>query len=361
MPDLRRIRTVVGRNQGLLGLVMVAIFAAVFVVRGQATLHEIGDAVRSANPWWMSGAVTAELVSFWIVATKYRIIFDRLGYRLSRIFLARLQLERTAVGAVSPIGSAPAYYVFARGLQRRGVPIDDALLAASLSGVAGSVPLVVAVLFAAIHFSSPILFVGLVAGIGVLGALVGFGVTAFNHSRLLEQCFRRVPKRARVFFERARNHGLHLRDLTLPAAFALLGQLAGIVTLYLCLRAVGEEPSLLTPVVVSVVGGLAGRLTPIFRGLGVVEAAMAGSLAHVGIPAAPALGATLLYRFTTVWLPLVLGLLVQVSAARAMRGARSNARRATATSARPAGRVPARRTRESVAPHAEAREVVPAN
>lgn len=331
MPDLGRIRTVAALHQGLLGLVMVAIFAAVFIVRGQTTLHQISGAVRSANPWWMLGAVTAELVSLWLVATKYRFIFDRLGHRLSGIFLARLQLERTAVGAISPIGSAPAYYVYVRGLRRRGVPIDDALLAASLSGVAGVVPLVVAVLFAAIHFSSPILLVGLVGGIGVLGTLLGFGVTTFRHSKLPVRCFRRVPKRACVFLERARDHGLHLRDLTLPVAFSLLGQLAGIVTLYICLRAVGQEPSLLTPVIVTLVGGLAGRLAPIFRGLGVVEAAMAGSLAHVGIPAAPALGATLLYRFTSVWLPLILGLLVQVSAARAVWEPRSNARRVTAT------------------------------
>jgi uncharacterized membrane protein YbhN (UPF0104 family) len=267
------------------------------------------------------------------------MIFDRLGYRLSGFFLVRLQLKRTAVGAVSPIGSAPAYYVYARGLLRRGVPIDDALLAASLSGVAGIVPLVVAAIFAAIHFSSPILIVGLVAGIGLLGALVGFGVTAFRHRKLPEQCFRRMPTRACVFVERARDHGLHPRDLTLPVAFSLLGRLAGIVTLYLCLRAVGQEPPLLTPIIVSVAGALAGRLSPIFRGLGVVEVAMAGSLSQVGIPAAPALGATFLYRFTSLWLPLILGLLVQASAARAVWGPRSKTRRATATSARSARRV----------------------
>jgi uncharacterized protein (TIRG00374 family) len=336
MPNLQRIRTIVGQHQGLLGLVMVAIFAAVFVIRGQATLHQISGSVRTANPWWMLGAVVAELVTFWLVATKYRFIFDRLGYRLSAIFLVRLHLERTAVAAISPIGSAPAYYVYVRELRRRGVPIDDAVLAASLSGVAGIVPLVVVVLFAAIHYSSPILVVGLVAGLGLLGTLVGFGVTAFKRSELPEQCVRRAPKRVCAFVERARNHGLHPRDLTLPVAFSLLGRLAGIVTLYLCLRAVGQEPSLLTPIVVSVAGALAGRLSPIFRGLGVVEVAMAGSLAHVGIPTAPALGATFLYRFTSLWLPLALGLLVQVSAARAVWEPRSKARRATATSARSA-------------------------
>ncbi len=324
-------------------MVIVAIFAAVFVARGQATLHQISGALRSANPWWMVGAVTVELVTFWLVATKYRIIFDRLGYRLSGIFLVRLHLERKAVGAISPIGSAPAYYVYVRGLQRRGVPIDDALLAASLSGVAGVVPLVVGVLFAAIHYSPPMIVVGLVASIGLLGTLLCFGVTAFKHSKLPERCIRRVPTRARVFVERARGHELHLRDLTLPAALSLLGRLAGIVSLYLCIRAVGQEPPLLTPIVVAAVGSLAGRLAPIFRGLGVVEAAMAGALAQVGIPAAPAIGATLLYRFTSVWLPLILGLLIQASAAGAVWGPRSIARRATATSARSAWRVTERR------------------
>jgi uncharacterized protein (TIRG00374 family) len=344
MIDLKRIGNVVGQHQGPFGLVVVVIGAAVFVVGRQATLVQMSGAVRSANLEWMLGAVAVELVAVWLVATRYRIIFDRLGHRLSGCFLFRLQLERTAVAAISPIGSAPAYYVYVRGLRRRGVPIDDALLAASLSGVAGIVPLLVVVLFAAVHFSSPIIFVGLVSGIGLLGTLVGFGVTAFRHSKLPDQCFRRVPKRASVFVDHARDHGLHLHDLTLPIACSLLGRLAGIVTLYLCLRAVGQEPSLLTPVVVSVVGSLASRLAPIFHGLGVVEAAMAGSLVHVGIPVAPALGATLLYRLTSLWLPLILGLLVQVTAASMVWARRAKVGpEVAATRARSAGRATAQR------------------
>jgi uncharacterized protein (TIRG00374 family) len=332
MPVLKRIWTIAGLHQGLLGLAMFVIFAAVFVVRGQATIHQVVGVARSANPWWMLGAVTAELVAFLLVATKYQFIFSRLGHRLSAIYLVRVHLERTAVAAVSPVGSAPAYYVYARRLRRRGVPVDDALLAASLSGIAGIIPLVLAVLFAAIHFSSPMLFAGLVVGTGLLGALVALGVTSFRHSKLLERCYRRAPTRANVFIDRARDHGLQLRDLTLPVAFSLLGRLTGIITLYLCLRAVGQEPPLLAPIIVSVAGAFAARLSPIFRGLGVVEVAMASSLAQVGVPAAPALGATFLYRLTSLWLPLFIGLLVQFSAARAVWGPRSKARPAIATS-----------------------------
>jgi uncharacterized membrane protein YbhN (UPF0104 family) len=315
MIDLRRIGTVVGQTHGLLGLLLVVIGSAVFLVGRQATLLQVSGAVRSANPGWMLGAVAAELVAVWLVATKYRIIFDRLGHRLSGCFHVRLQLERAAIGTISPIGSAPSFYVYARGLQRRGVPIDDALLAASLSGVAGTVPLLAAVIFAAIHFSSPPTLVRLGVGMGVLGILAGLGAIAVGHSQLRKRCFGRAPKRTHRFVARARGHELHLRDLTLPIALSLLSRLAGIATLYLCLRAVGQEPPLLTPIIVSVVGSLASHMAPIFRGLGVVEAAMAGSLVHVGIPAAPALGATLLYRLTSLWLPLILGLLVQLTAA----------------------------------------------
>jgi uncharacterized membrane protein YbhN (UPF0104 family) len=314
MTHFRRIGTVFGQHQGLVGLVLIATCGAVFVVRGQATLLHISGAVRSANPWWMLGAVAAEMFAVWLVAAKYRIIFDRLGHRLSGFFLFRLQLERAAVGTISPVGSAPSFYVYARGLQRRGVPIDDVLLAASLKGAAGTVPLIAAVIFAAIYFSSPIFLVGLVIVIGLMGALIG--LIALGRSHLLEQWPGRMPKRACTFVERVRGHGLRPRDLAMPIGLSVLGRLAGIATLYLCLRAVGQEPPLLTPIVVSVVGSLAGRLAPIFHGLGVVEAAMASSLERIGIPATPALGATVLYRLTSLWLPLVLGLLVQMIAAR---------------------------------------------
>jgi glycosyltransferase 2 family protein len=316
MTYLKRIGTVVARHQGLLGLALVATFAAVFLVRGQATLLPIGGVVRHANPWWMLGAVAVELFAVWLVATKYRIIFDRLGHRVSGFFLFRLQLERAAVGTISPVGGAPSLYVFARGLQRRGVPIDDVLLATSLKGAAGIIPLITAVVvFAVIHFSSPIVLVGSSVVVGLVGALVALGLVAFRRSELPERWLGRAPKRARAIVERARGHGLRLRDLALPIGLSVLGRLAGIAVLYLCLRAVGQQPPPLTPIVASVVGSLAGRVVPIFRGLGVVEASMAGSLEHIGIPAAPALGAILLYRLASLWLPLVLGLLVQTVAA----------------------------------------------
>jgi len=329
----------------------VAIATTAFIAGKHATLLQMSAEVRSANPEWMFGAVAAEFVGVWLVATKYRCIFGRLGHRLSGFFLIRLQLERAAIGTISPIGSAPAYYVYVRGLQRRGVPMNDALLAASLSGIAGIVPFVVGILFTALHFSSPTLFAGLLAGIGLFGAFVVFGVSAFKHSTLPEQWFRRAPKRARVFIEQAQGHGLNPRDLTLPITFALLGRLLGIVTLYLCLRAVGQETSVVTPIVVSVIGSLASRLMPIFRGLGVVEAAMAGSLVQVGIPAAPALGATLLYRLTSLWMPLILGLLVQLIAAGMVRASRTKTDpEPVAIPATAATRVTERQWRNSVTP-----------
>ncbi len=315
MIDLRRTGTVVVRHQGLIGLVVVAIGATVFVASKHGTLLEMSSAVRSANLWWMIAAVSAELFAVGLVATKHRVIFDRLGHRLSGPFHVRLQLEKTAIGTISPIGSAPAYYVYARGLQRRGVPVDDILLAVSLNGVAGIVPLFITVIFAALHFSSPSTLLGMLAGLGLVTILAGISAIAAGRFHLLERCFAHLPKQINHFIERARGHEIHLHDLALPTTLALLGRLAGIATLYLCLRAVGQEPSLMTPIVVTVVGTLAGKLMPIFRGLGVVEAAMAGSLMHIGIPAAPALGATLLYRLTSLWLPLILGLLVQMSAA----------------------------------------------
>jgi uncharacterized membrane protein YbhN (UPF0104 family) len=298
-------------------LVLISIFAAVFLLRGQTTFLRISGAVRHANPWWLLGAMAVELFAVWLVALKYQLIFDRLGHRLSGFFLFRLQLERTAVGTISPVGGAPSLYVYARGLQRRGVPIDDVLLATSLKGAAGVVPLIAVVVFAAIHFSSSILLVGSIV-VGLAAGLVALGVAAVGRSQLPERWLGRAPKRAHAFLERARNHGFRPRDLALPIGLSVLGRLAGIAVLYLCLRAVGQQPPPMTPIVASVVSSLAGRVMPIFRGLGVVEASMVGSLEHIGIPAAPALGATLLYRLASLWLPLVLGLLVRIVAANAV-------------------------------------------
>ena len=89
-----------------------------------------------------------------------------------------------------------------------------------------------------------------------------------------------------------------------------------VLTLYAALRAFGVHPPLVPLVLAYATGFIMTALPLPAGGSGGVEAGLTFSLNAVGIPLAPALLATLVYRVFTLWLPVIptLALLPQVRA-----------------------------------------------
>jgi uncharacterized protein (TIRG00374 family) len=90
-------------------------------------------------------------------------------------------------------------------------------------------------------------------------------------------------------------------------AASLLTSLAYAVTLFVAVRAYGGEIPLAGAVVVYLGAGLVGSVAPTPGGIGAVEAALVAGLSAIGVPAAVALPAALLYRTMTFWLPTLPG------------------------------------------------------
>lgn len=97
-------------------------------------------------------------------------------------------------------------------------------------------------------------------------------------------------------------------------ALSLIGNLGvtSINCLILCLAVVAAGDSMFWPLSVAVLsaGALLGAAVPTPGGLGGVEAGIVGGLIVAGVPAAPALAATLIYRGLTYWLPIIPGIAV---------------------------------------------------
>jgi uncharacterized membrane protein YbhN (UPF0104 family) len=98
--------------------------------------------------------------------------------------------------------------------------------------------------------------------------------------------------------------------------FSLLLTLANIAALQLSCQAVGIHLSLVTTLIVFTFGLSIGTATPTPGSLGGTEAGLAAGLLAYHVAAAPAVGAVLLYRLLSYWVPLVLGGLVFVVARR---------------------------------------------
>jgi putative heme transporter len=100
---------------------------------------------------------------------------------------------------------------------------------------------------------------------------------------------------------------LNRRDASHIVLSAFRNWLFDLLCLALCVRAAGVRVPWWGIILAwaAGAGGASLNLTP--GGLGVVEAALTGALVALGVPAAPALTAVLLYRIISFWLAIAIG------------------------------------------------------
>lgn len=99
------------------------------------------------------------------------------------------------------------------------------------------------------------------------------------------------------------------RPLRLAAALtsSISLTLFNMLSLYICLLALGGHLSFVAIVVVFTIGIGVGTATPTPGGLGGLEAGMAAGLIAYGVPGTTALAAVILYRLISYWLTLLIG------------------------------------------------------
>ena len=314
---VRRIAVALRRYMSVVWLLAVVGLVLAFLYRQHGEVARIGETLGRTSPGWLALAGLLELVVLGLMARTYQLLLARLGYRLPWRALLSAYLQGFAVGAVVPLGGPTSVYVFVRRVERHGVAAGDALLASALSSVVGFTSfllvMVPALAVLAIEGRLSTLLAAAAGAAALVFALVVAGLLLVLRGPpppgwLLV----RVPARVRESVEHAREHRLQARDLLGPLAISIGIDLAGMTMLYAALRAVGEHPALLLPLAGYQVEMLFNLIAPLFQGIGLVEVSMTVVLEGLGVPAATALAATLVYRVWDLWLPLLLGLVVQV-------------------------------------------------
>lgn len=288
--------------------VTLTLFAALFLMQGRHDLAQAFDALAGSSLLWISVIIAAQIAALMIAAASYQLVLRHTGHRLHLRRLLAIHLERKVVGTVLPAGGPASVYIFVRGTGREGVPNEDALFSVGLRSLLGYTSFV-SVLVPSLFLAKPdgIFLAGAFALIAAFVMLVGLVLLVLRRQPTLDRITRRLPERLSVMLQHILSHRTRPRDLLAPYLLALLGQLANVLTLAAALYALGYSPSIVSVLAGYAVGTTAVTLAPAFQGIGVVEASMAVTLQQFGVPAEVALGATLLYRGATVWLPLLLG------------------------------------------------------
>ena len=293
----------------------LAILFLAFVLREKGEVHRIFHVLRMADPFWLVAAIGLGLLLQVLMGTVFAPILRRLGAIVSPVILVRVQLQRHVISTIVPLGGPASTLALVRGFSQQGVTATDTIYASLLNSVLGylSFVLFLVPILAYLLIGGTATTLILVASAGLFAlVIVMVGALALFH-RPTRRGSSRLPQRIQTFIDDARTHGVRPRDLVSPLAIHLLIDVIGVVMLFVSLRAIHQNPSLSVVLAGYAIGTLFLLVTPVFQGLGAVELSMTVVLTGFGIPSGSALAAVLLYRVVEVWVPLLVGLSVQVS------------------------------------------------
>ncbi len=312
------------RGSVLLWVLLLIVATATLVLRERRGLLQLGHVLRTADIWWVAIAVTIEAAIVVLTVLKTQGLLSALGHRVGWRPLGSIFFRRQVIATAVPLGAPASLALFVRAVATYGVPPDDALYAAllfSLLGSASFVLLLVPVLVwlglerevSSLLLGGSLLLLALVAILAIALRWVLSG------RRLPRRLKSQVADRIDVFTSRARARDLSARHLAATFILAIIVDLAGGVLLYASLRAVGAKSTLAVAFGGYAVGTVFLLVSPVFQGIGIVELSMAAALTGLGVPGGSAVAAALLYRFCELWLPFVVGLMLQSRGHHAVR------------------------------------------
>ncbi len=261
--------------------------------------------VRTANWWWALAALGLSAITYLGAA----IALD--GSTPDRLPLGPnlgVQLATSFAGVAAPGGGLA---LSARFLQRRGIDPAVSVAAVGIDTAAGVM----------VHFSllgvflawsgtsglktfnvPPLRVVELIAiAIGLVALVVS--VIPRTRNLLIDHVVPPIRRAARGIAETAR-HPSNLVELFGGSATITVGYL---LALAVSIRAFDAGPPFTSVALVYLVGSVVSSVAPTPGGIGAVEATLVAGLTSAGMRSDTALGAVLLYRAATFWLPLLAG------------------------------------------------------
>jgi glycosyltransferase 2 family protein len=290
-----------------------ATFLGIWILIDQlAGFDNIADILKSAQWLW----VLVVLILTQITNVTEAISLS--GAVQAAIPLGPLTLLRSATDFSGLVGgTAGRTTTIVRFYQRRGmsptVAISSGVLY-SLGGFAMQVVLAgIALLFAAGEFStttagqsgsdSEILLTVLL----VIVAAAFVGAIAFVIPRIRRLVSARIRPEMQAAWSNLRAIIADPAKLSRLLGGQVLTQCLGALALMAALRSVGGSASFASLIVLCTAASFFGGVSPVPGGMGVMEATYISGLTLLGIPEDIAVGATLLYRLCTTYLPPIWG------------------------------------------------------
>lgn len=322
-------------RRGLLltGIGLVLVYAWMLVVVDEAALAET---LKRADPALLPLPVLATFLSYLTMSFSYQGIARAAGCSVSSLDMLRITFVANTANYVLPTGGLSGFALRLVMLNKKGVPGGRAVLVSFTQTVLTNVMLMVFIVYGLVHLmlseqltgaavvALSVLVVSISAFLGgcmvmvyrsrLRARLLSAGSDA--SMRLLDRLGKREQLAARVsrFF-------LHLeegmqffaerpRAMVAPLAWIFLDWLFTVAVLHTACLAVGAEVTFGDAAIAFSVGIVVAIASFVPGGVGVLEVALAGMFATVGVPTEQSVLAIFVFRVCFYVIPVLLSLLL---------------------------------------------------
>jgi glycosyltransferase 2 family protein len=299
----------------LLGLLILSGLIVTVAYRGE--IESFAQLVNRAAPAWLIAAVFLQIGTYFSTAAVWFLTLRRAGMSYRILPLVPLRVAKLFSDQALRSGAVSGTAFFVAALNRRGVPTRLCMAALLVSLVS----------YYTAYFLAAVLSLALLrfyhaANAWIMGVITLFCVAAGaipsatvwlqqRSGRKLPTWVKRIPGLNKLLESLGSAPGYLLRDavlLTQTTLFQASIFLLDSATLWVMLRAVGQEVSFLVAFPCFVVASVVATLGPIPLGLGTFEATCVAMRRTLGVSLEAALIATLLLRGFTLRLPMPPGL-----------------------------------------------------
>jgi uncharacterized membrane protein YbhN (UPF0104 family) len=293
---------------------MIATFVGIWLLIEQlAGFDNIWDVIKTANWLWV---LLALVLSQSILITE---AISLSGTAQIALPLGHLILLRSATDFASLVGGTPGRTaIVVRFYQRHGLSSAVAVSSGVIYSIAGFLVQILLAGMALVFCFDQFNFSAVDTSSGSDGNLLLVLLLVVVAIGVVLGVLFAIPRVRRIIDSRVRpelaSAWANLRSLVRnPARLTRvfggqgLSQLLAALALGASLHAVGGSASLAVLLVVCTASSFLGGLSPVPGGMGVMEAAYISGLTLAGVPEDIAIGATVLYRLVTAYLPPIWG------------------------------------------------------
>ncbi|MBI5506413.1 MAG: flippase-like domain-containing protein [Deltaproteobacteria bacterium] len=317
------------RGGAIVALALAAAYTAMFLVAGTEDLHAAWDRMEAH---FLVLPLLATFFSYLTMSFSYEGIVRAAGARISSRDMLRITLVANTANYIFPTGGLSGFAFRLVFFTKRGMSAGTAVAISFTQTLLTNLMLVLFVVFGMVN----LLLTGGIRGVSLVAAAVATGLLSAGFlllvlmisiegvrrrvvetgARLVDRILDRTGYHGR-FAARAKHFFIHVEEgmalfagrpgaMAIPSVWIFLDWLFMMGALWLGFYATGRQVSFSIVTIAFSVSSVAAFLSLVPAGAGVLEGALAGTLAGLGVPLGDSLLPIILYRFCYFIVPTVI-------------------------------------------------------